>query len=407
MKIGEFAKQFDINKETVRFYAQKKLLNPIKTRYYYDYEENCVADMATILKLKTLGFSLDDISRYLTFFRNATRHMITEKDALIRFIDQKIESVDSRMAQLQQNKQILSKIRSKITAHYNRTVDDDAWGIPLDFLSRLICPKCGRGLQVENGEIVKNSLVKGDLLCACGYHAEIKEGIIVFDGVDYGSVSAEKLSIMKREDFSPPEYSAAISASVNWVIQQLLKQPLKGKVILDPMTQGGIRSVQMIERLTDCCTDFIYLAMDIHFEQVYHFKQLLSTLERKPRFVFFSGDYEHLPIRFESCDYIASFLGLQTYLHYKGLFPHEKLLTFLKGGGKWFETLFYVTDKKMILNEYKDMGPFLNQGFLKDTLSEIMKCRFVDSGGTSQTGELGQFLNSDAELNFFSFMGTK
>ena len=67
IKIGEFAKLFDVTLKTVRYYEEVGLLMPayvdIYTGYRYFSEEN-VDRMNEILSLKDLGFSLDEIKNF-------------------------------------------------------------------------------------------------------------------------------------------------------------------------------------------------------------------------------------------------------------------------------------------------------------------------------------------------------
>lgn len=66
IKIGEFAKLFDVTVKTVRYYEEVGLLMPayvdIYTGYRYFNEEN-IDRMNEILSLKDLGFSLDEIKK--------------------------------------------------------------------------------------------------------------------------------------------------------------------------------------------------------------------------------------------------------------------------------------------------------------------------------------------------------
>ncbi len=64
IKIGDFAKMFDVSIKTVRFYEEKKLLHPayvdVYTGYRY-YDENNINEMSKILAYKDLGFELKEI----------------------------------------------------------------------------------------------------------------------------------------------------------------------------------------------------------------------------------------------------------------------------------------------------------------------------------------------------------
>ncbi len=65
IKIGDFAKMFDVSLKTIRFYEEKGLLSPalvdVYTGYRY-FDEKNIEEMKTILAYKSLGFELSEIS---------------------------------------------------------------------------------------------------------------------------------------------------------------------------------------------------------------------------------------------------------------------------------------------------------------------------------------------------------
>ena len=69
MKIGEFAKQFGVPKDTVRFYIKNNLLIPNDQGAQYEFTDREVQAMQTILKLKAQRFTLEEIGRYLMLRR--------------------------------------------------------------------------------------------------------------------------------------------------------------------------------------------------------------------------------------------------------------------------------------------------------------------------------------------------
>lgn len=64
IKIGELAKMFNVSVKTIRFYETKNVLNPCEvdrwTGYRY-YDENSIKQLSSVLFLKKLGFSLNEI----------------------------------------------------------------------------------------------------------------------------------------------------------------------------------------------------------------------------------------------------------------------------------------------------------------------------------------------------------
>lgn len=66
-KIGEFAKLVNANIKTIRYYDEINLLNPKEidkfTSYRY-YNDDNVKEFYSIMLLKKMGFSLDEIKEY-------------------------------------------------------------------------------------------------------------------------------------------------------------------------------------------------------------------------------------------------------------------------------------------------------------------------------------------------------
>src|SRR6056297_1047607 len=361
MKIGEFAQKFNINKETVRFYTDKLLLNPIKTRTHYEYSDKCVEDMTTILRLKDMGFTLHEIAKYLSFFRNSTKRTLFMRDELFQFFDQKIQDMNEQIEDLTQAKEELIRRRDEIKEKYETVQKkQEKSGLPLDCLNKLCCPHCSAVLSIENGEIHRNEILSGSLHCDCGYSATIKEGIIVFDGVINENPIYDQLNLLKGDEVSPPEYSSLVSGANNWVQEQLYKEKLQGKTIFDYMTQGGVRDNQILEKLMEKGEEFLYIAMDLHFDQVLNFKQILSMQEKKPKVIYMAGSYENTPLKKESCDYVTSFLGLQTYSISQAEFPIKGILDFLKPKGKWLETFGCVPNPKMVNEKFQEIRDTLH-----------------------------------------------
>ena len=70
MKIGDFARKYNLNITTVRYYVERSLLTPERKNNQYIFNESCMDDMDKILKYKYLRFTLEEIE--LLFFLEKT-----------------------------------------------------------------------------------------------------------------------------------------------------------------------------------------------------------------------------------------------------------------------------------------------------------------------------------------------
>src|SRR6056297_1922661 len=100
MRIGEFSKQFNVSKETVRYYTDRELLTPVKIGNSNIYDQNCVEDMKNILLLKEMDFSIEEISRYFSFFRLSTKHTIPMKNDLLSLFKEKAVDIEKKINEL-------------------------------------------------------------------------------------------------------------------------------------------------------------------------------------------------------------------------------------------------------------------------------------------------------------------
>ncbi|EOR25937.1 Methyltransferase [Clostridium sartagoforme AAU1] len=61
MRIGEFSKRNKVSIETVRHYIDLGLIIPYKNGAQYEFNEKCQKEIESILELKALGFTLNEI----------------------------------------------------------------------------------------------------------------------------------------------------------------------------------------------------------------------------------------------------------------------------------------------------------------------------------------------------------
>lgn len=93
-KIGDFSKETSVPIKTLRYYNEIDLFNPVEvdlfTGYRY-YSSDQIEDLNLILKLKKVGFSLEEIKKYWNNFNNDI--MLNKRDELIKNIDELKENI--------------------------------------------------------------------------------------------------------------------------------------------------------------------------------------------------------------------------------------------------------------------------------------------------------------------------
>lgn len=110
LKIGEFAKLSQVSAKTLRFYHQVGLLSPAWTnRYngYRYYQEQQLATLNSILTMKELGFSLEEIQTILqedlspSQMCSMLRVKKAELEHQIRADQARLKKIESRLAQME------------------------------------------------------------------------------------------------------------------------------------------------------------------------------------------------------------------------------------------------------------------------------------------------------------------
>ncbi|MGY3189192.1 MerR family transcriptional regulator [Lysinibacillus sp. TE18511] len=176
MKIGTFAKIYNVSIDTVRYYIELGLLLPDKKNTQYQMNQSSHDDMIFIAKLKKLHFSLLEIQQILSYQR-VTNFM--DPEDLVYYNTLLIDKKD----QLIQKKDELSKAIQLIdkSIHTKNSASEKEYlkGVPLSFVNILYCPKCHIPLEMKDVSISNNSIQKGYLTCTCDYEAVIEEGIII------------------------------------------------------------------------------------------------------------------------------------------------------------------------------------------------------------------------------------
>ncbi|MDW7672372.1 MAG: MerR family transcriptional regulator [Bacillota bacterium] len=179
MKIGEFAKRFQIPISKVRYYVHVGLLLPAKTGSQYSFSDADLADMKLIQELKDLSFSIEEIKKYLHVMRvysPSDNRVHTVLDSLmtrkIVDLEQEISDIHARIDQL---KHKLNRPDMVDSTHQTR----DTYGIPLDFIPLLRCPQCGNPFALEKAMIRNNTVIDGEFTCSCHASLRIEDGILL------------------------------------------------------------------------------------------------------------------------------------------------------------------------------------------------------------------------------------
>lgn len=104
LHIGEFAKRSLLSRDTVRFYEKAGLLTPhVEPNGYRVFDEHHLEFVRSIRIAQLLGFTLAEIKAQMGQWETLTLR------ARIRFMEEKIEVLDARMAELREMRAYLDE----------------------------------------------------------------------------------------------------------------------------------------------------------------------------------------------------------------------------------------------------------------------------------------------------------
>ena len=325
MKIGTFAKKFNLNISTVRFYVNTGLLTPNKVGSQYEFNEECVDDMKKILEYKQCHFSLEEIE--LLFFmrktsnfqdkivldicrnilKNKRNQLITEKDNLVHFI----EEIDKEIADLP-------------TCTPADTADE---GVPFAIIPYLYCPDCQKPLKLDFASLANNGIQKGVLSCLCGYTATITDGIILCR--DYTEDSPLKAyenieSVTAWKEHFSSTYRMLMKKTYIWMYNQIANQLDKTSYILaGPFTYNFI--LEYIEKLAQ---DNILIIFDPSLKRINKIRQYIPTYNKN--IVYIAGSPKELPIKNGTVDIFIDDYSTTNSLYTYNAFSTEYIGPLLK-----------------------------------------------------------------------------
>ncbi len=107
--IADLAREFGISTRAIRFYEAKGLLAPERVGATRIFRRRDRARLILILRGKRLGFSLRDISDYLSLYdadRSQQVHLLTAK------VDERLASLEAQLEDLQTTIAELKEIRN-------------------------------------------------------------------------------------------------------------------------------------------------------------------------------------------------------------------------------------------------------------------------------------------------------
>ena len=112
--IADLAREFGISTRAIRFYESKGLLNPERVGSTRVFRRRDRARLILILRGKRLGFSLRDISDYLSLY-DADRTQRAQVNLLVEMVNERMRMLELQLGDLQTTLGELREIKKLAT----------------------------------------------------------------------------------------------------------------------------------------------------------------------------------------------------------------------------------------------------------------------------------------------------
>lgn len=365
MKIGQFSKINKISIDSIRHYIDLGLIIPYKNGAQYEFNEKCQKELESILELKALGFTLNEI-KLIFVYETLGKLSVNEKNnGLQDIFTLKQKEINRRINELVD---IQSRLTNKLK-YINKTEMQKSFSLGIDIknLNLLSCIKCGDELYLEDGSIKNNQILEGKLKCTCGMEYSIKSGILIVD--DEFVKNSDEIYNLIIEDYikeTDEDYILNLRKSLDWICNELCKLSFKDKVILEVGTGLGF----LLRNLYDDLDNSVYIAIDNNIEKHNYLKSLIERSSTKKNIMFICTDFKYIPIKKKSIDIFLDYGGSSNYWFDKNDFSFEDILQYLKEDS--YSALSYILFKKFVLSNpiKRENRRNFNINYIKEELSK-------------------------------------
>ncbi len=114
--IAALAKEFGITTRTIRFYESRGLISPQRVGSTRRYSKRDRARLMLILRGRNLGFSIEDVSEYLSLY-DADPGQLAQTRHLLDKVSAAIDGLESKRRDIERSLSDLNEIRARCETH--------------------------------------------------------------------------------------------------------------------------------------------------------------------------------------------------------------------------------------------------------------------------------------------------
>ncbi|PZD97547.1 methyltransferase [Paenibacillus sambharensis] len=317
MKIGKFAETNRLSIDAVRHYIDLGLVVPEKKGGQYVFDNRCQEDLKLIREYKELGFSLNEMKLIFLYRKFGSLAGYEQEDAYQAFFRDKYQRTGEEIEVLERARLKLKERIDQFRGEAGKT--DRQTGINLRWLDLLNCPVCRGPLTLEEGEVIRNQVTGGRMVCSCGESFVIQDGILIAGGLDRGHeqslLAADIPGYIQETDAG---YLENLHKGLQWGERKLAEQNLHGKVMLELGSGIGFFLRYIYKALPQ---DSLYIAVDHSLGKHRFLKGLLDRVDGGPPILYICADFLNIPLKQRSVDMVVDHSGTSNYS-----FEHEAFL---------------------------------------------------------------------------------
>lgn len=319
MKIGAFAKQYNLTIDAIRHYMDMGLLMPIKHGSLYEFDEKCHNDMLLVNEMKNHGFKLREMRMFFYYKRMYNidsvdtyefyNHMLQEKKIEHEHNIQQLQSYISNINKQEED------LKEGIKTFQQKEIQKI--GVPLQVLKFFGCPMCHGDLSLNSNELLNDQIINGTLTCECGNRYIIDNGIL-HDAYTIQNHEPELPDMVKKflHDYitkMPPDFFDMHYKIIEWAKPYIGIDPTKQQLIVETGSYLGYIMRLIIEEIHD---DSIYCSVEPEHRLFYGIKEILESFGINKKVLFASMPWNNIPFKKGSVDAIIDSNG--TLNHFLG-----------------------------------------------------------------------------------------
>lgn len=392
MRIGEFAKNFDVTIDTIRHYIELGLLIPTKEGSHYYFDSTCKDDMALIVKLKQLQFSLQEIHKVISLKRVTHFVDIQEIDYYLKVLIGKKQDLLKKRENINQSLQLLDE---KIESIHRIDVITEETGVPLLFLSMFHCPHCQGALNLTDAFIKEQYVLKGTFRCGCGYEALIKDGIIVTPDLSTSPQNKHYIYDQQMIEEITPSFISLLEKGNQWIYKRMLRNDFSNKVILETNVETYVFPPKLLYSLSP---NALYVFCGNTVEMLKKLKKKIEHFNPKLNVLYIVNSQLDLPFKHQSIDVVIDVLSFNDFSLFNNDLPLEKLAPYFKRDTKVFGyNAFYDAHAQ----SYKRLRELYPNGHTQNLQSTFLENNLASGGFTLvESEEMGYTENPGEYIDY-------